>query len=102
MLAIGTSTQPKTISTRILCLSIFLTGALAVWSYSAALTSFLTVEKYEYPVRSLEVRYFCSYIIIGIAFGKQHKKLRTDYYCYDDTSVLNFLCCFQSLLFGVH
>ena len=54
LLAIGFSTQPKTIPTRILFLSICATGALVYWSYSAALISFLTVEKYEYPVKSLE------------------------------------------------
>ena len=31
-----------------------MTGALVYWSYCAGLTSFLTVEKYEYPIKSME------------------------------------------------
>ncbi len=47
--------EPKQISGRILCLSICLTGAILFWSYSAGLVSFLTFEKYNFPIKSLQV-----------------------------------------------
>ena len=60
LLALGLSVEPKTKTTKILCFSICMTGALAFWSYSAALISFMTVEKSEYPIKTLEVHdLFC-------------------------------------------
>ena len=47
--------DPIKISHRILIISICLTGGLLFWSYSAGLVSFLTVEKFDYPVKSFNV-----------------------------------------------
>jgi hypothetical protein len=49
------STEPSSVSGRILVLSVCITGAVLFWSYSAGLVSFLTVEKYEYPIKTLNV-----------------------------------------------
>ena len=54
LLALGIQAKPTKNSTKILCLSICIAGALVFWSYSAGLTSLLTVENYEYPVKSFE------------------------------------------------
>ena len=48
-------TAPKSISDRISNFTIFVTGALFFWTYSAGLVSFLTVEKFEFPVQTIEV-----------------------------------------------
>ena len=55
MLAKPIPADPKTIPARILLVSACITGAMVFWSYNAVLTSYLTVEKINYPIRSLEV-----------------------------------------------
>jgi hypothetical protein len=50
--------EPKHVSGRILVISICFTGAVLFWSYSAGLVSFLTFEKYEYPIKTLAVSCF--------------------------------------------
>ncbi len=47
---------PGGIHTRILLLSICFTGAIVYWSYCAGLVSFLTIEKYDFPIKSFPVR----------------------------------------------
>jgi hypothetical protein len=47
--------DPNRISHRILVISTCLTGGLLFWSYSAGLVSFLTIEKFDYPVKSFAV-----------------------------------------------
>ena len=47
--------NPETTPARILLVSACITGAMVFWSYNAVLTSYLTVEKINYPIRSLEV-----------------------------------------------
>ena len=51
----GIPPVPKGLSGRILIFSICLTGGLFFWSYSAGLVSFLTIEKFEFPVQTVEV-----------------------------------------------
>ena len=53
----GIPIQPTGISHRILVLSICLTGGILFWSYSAGLVSFLTVEKFNFPVKSYTVSF---------------------------------------------
>ncbi len=53
----GIPISPTGISHRILVLSICLTGGLLFWSYSAGLVSFLTVEKFDYPIKNYRVSY---------------------------------------------
>jgi hypothetical protein len=48
-------TEPSSVSGRILVLSVCINGGVLFWSYSAGLVSFLTVEKYEYPIKTLNV-----------------------------------------------
>jgi hypothetical protein len=47
--------EPRSVSGRILVLSVCINGGVLFWSYSAGLVSFLTVEKYEYPIKTLNV-----------------------------------------------
>jgi hypothetical protein len=51
----GIPSVTKGLSGRILTFSICLTGALFFWSYSAGLVSFLTIEKFEFPVQTIKV-----------------------------------------------
>ena len=46
---------PAAISARIIIFAIYLTGGLFFWTYSAGLVSFLTVEKFEFPIQNIEV-----------------------------------------------
>ena len=55
LLGLGIPSKPNNDSGRILCLSICLTGAVLFWSYSAGLVSYLTVEKYDFPINSMQV-----------------------------------------------
>jgi hypothetical protein len=61
-IGIGTNADPRSVSNRILFISIYITGALLFWSYSAVLVSFLTVEKNDFPIKSYSVsdNYFFS------------------------------------------
>ena len=52
---LGIPSKPNNDSGRILCLSVCLTGAVLFWSYSAGLVSYLTVEKYDFPINSMQV-----------------------------------------------
>ena len=61
----GIPIRPTGISHRILVLSICLTGGILFWSYSAGLVSFLTVEKFDYPIKSYRVRYVCKYFTVS-------------------------------------
>ena len=47
--------NPIKTSNRILVMSICLTGGLLFWSYSAGLVSVLTIEKFDYPIKSYYV-----------------------------------------------
>jgi len=47
--------KPKSVPDRILIITISFSGAILFWSYSACLTSFLTVENYVYPITSFQV-----------------------------------------------
>ena len=58
LLALNVPSEPKNISTRILTLSICITGGILYWSYSAGLVSYLTVEKYDYPIKTFNVSAF--------------------------------------------
>ena len=68
ILGLGIPSKPRNGSGRILVLSICLTGAVVFWSYSAGLVSFLTVEKYEFPIKSLKVSGSClsQFVIIPV------------------------------------
>ena len=55
LLGLGIPSSPMQSSGRILCLSICITGAIIFWSYSAGLVSCLTVEKFDFPINSLQV-----------------------------------------------
>ncbi len=52
----SSSATARSISDRIIIFSVFLTGGLFFWTYSAGLVSFLTVEKLEFPIETIEVR----------------------------------------------
>jgi hypothetical protein len=54
-IGLGTETDPKSLSSRILLISIYITGAILFWSYSAVLVSFLTVEKIDFPIKTFKV-----------------------------------------------
>jgi hypothetical protein len=45
----------KGVHTRIALLSICVTGSIILWSYCAGLVSFLTIEKYDFPIKSFSV-----------------------------------------------
>jgi hypothetical protein len=51
----NTETVTRGIHTRIIFLSICVSGAIIYWSYCAGLVSLLTIEKYEYPIKSFLV-----------------------------------------------
>ena len=55
VLALGIPVSPRGISGRVLIISVCLTGAFLFWGYCAGLTSLLTVEKYEFPIKTLLV-----------------------------------------------
>jgi len=52
----GIEHVPRGIHNRILLISICFTGAIVYWSYCAGLVSFLTIEKYDFPIKSFQVR----------------------------------------------
>ena len=49
--------NPYRISGRIIVLCTSMTGALLVWSYSACLVSFLTVDTIIFPISNVKVRH---------------------------------------------
>ena len=51
--------SPRGIHTRITLLSIGVTGAIIYWSYCAGLVSFLTIESYDFPIKSFTVSICC-------------------------------------------
>jgi hypothetical protein len=51
----GISISASKTSQRMLIFSIYITGGVLLWSYSAVLISFLTVEKLDYPIKSYRV-----------------------------------------------
>lgn len=54
MLALSIPIQFKRIPGRILMLTVCVTGALIIWSYSAGLISYLTIHNYIYPIHRLQ------------------------------------------------
>jgi hypothetical protein len=56
----GVDINPKGLNVRILLFLICVTGAMVYWSYCAGLTSSLTVEKYDFPIKTFQVSYFQS------------------------------------------
>lgn len=56
ILALDTPIKPQKISVRILILSVCITGGFLFASYSAGLVSYLTVDKFDFPIKSFEVR----------------------------------------------
>jgi hypothetical protein len=51
----GIELIPRRIYMKILLLSICVTGAIVYWSYCAGLVSTLTVENYEFPIKTFQV-----------------------------------------------
>ena len=58
LIAMDVPLEPTKVSTRVLILSVCITGAFLFWSYSAGLVSFLTVDKFDFPIKSLHVGIF--------------------------------------------
>ena len=54
-IGLGTDADPKRVPSRILFISIYVTGAALFWSYSAVLVSFLTIEKNDFPIKTYSV-----------------------------------------------
>ena len=54
----GVEINPKGMNVRIILFLICVTGAIVYWSYCAGLVSSLTVEKYDFPIKSFPVSFF--------------------------------------------
>jgi hypothetical protein len=55
-IGLSLSMSPKKVSTRISVLTVCTTGMVLFWVYNSGLTSFLTVEKVDLPIKTLEVK----------------------------------------------
>jgi hypothetical protein len=62
--------DPKRSSGRILIFTTCLTGAFLLWSYSASLISFLTIENVNFPIKSFQVRFFTKLCHLNIKLEK--------------------------------
>ena len=55
-IGLSLSLSPKKVSTKISLLTVCMTGMMIFWVYNSGLTSVLTVDKVDVPIKSLEVR----------------------------------------------
>jgi hypothetical protein len=55
-IGLSLSLNPKKISTRISLLTVCMSGMVLLWIYNSGLTSVLTVDKVDMPIKSLEVK----------------------------------------------
>ncbi len=60
------SVSPKKISTRMILLTVYITGMVIFWVYNSGLISVLTVDKAELQVKSLEVKLFVKHFVGAI------------------------------------
>ena len=58
-LALGLNSVSSKPSLRLFQFALGLNGALFFWAYCGGLVSYLTIEKYEQPIKSIEVIFIC-------------------------------------------
>ena len=64
-IGLSLSLSPKNVSTRISLLTVCMTGMVIFWVYNSGLTSVLTVDKADLPIKSFEVRFYLNYLFIS-------------------------------------